>query len=121
MATDPRPSAALLLDREGVSLRQEANRPGDATNAPGHDTEGGSSMPDNLTARNARNAHRTFVDVAPERVGKPYENGKRLTDIFQYRCHCICGWVGPTMATAGEARATGSVHRADKIRDALGV
>jgi hypothetical protein len=45
------PNVALLRGSEGVSLRQEANRPGDATNAPGHDTEAGTSMPDKTTAR----------------------------------------------------------------------
>ena len=69
-------------------------------------------------ARDARREHRTTVDVAPERNGVPYENGARLTDTYQYRDRCMCGWVGPTLATAGEARSTGVAHRGEKIAEA---
>lgn len=70
-----------------------------------------------MSGNAAYRQHRTVVDVAPERNGVPYQDGKRLTDTYQYHGRCMCGWVGPTMATAGEARATASVHRADKIRE----
>lgn len=65
----------------------------------------------------ARNQHRTTTEVAPERNGVPYEDGKKLWETYQYHARCMCGWVGPTLPTAGEARATGCVHRAEKIKD----
>lgn len=69
-------------------------------------------------ARLARREHRTVVDVAPERSGEPYRDGKRLTDTYQYRARCMCGWVGPTLPTTGEAGATGIAHRGEKIAEA---
>lgn len=60
--------------------------------------------------------HRTTVEIAPERVGKPYEDGKRLTDTYQYHARCMCGWIGPTLPTAGEARVSGREHRHERRR-----
>lgn len=55
MSSDTREGATAcaestcVSDAAGVESAQEANRPGDATNVPGHDTEGGSSMPNKST------------------------------------------------------------------------
>jgi hypothetical protein len=57
--------------------------------------------------------HRTTVSVAPER-----QPGKRLTDRFQYRGHCLCGWVGPTLPTWQAAHTSAREHRHEEIDNA---
>lgn len=68
MAIDARTFGADAYTPSGVvEFGQEANRPGDATNAPGHDTEEVTSMPDQLT-RGPRFDSRRFFH---ERTGEP--------------------------------------------------
>lgn len=46
---EPTGNAACVAELGGICSGQEAKRPGDATNAPGHDTEEVTSMPDKRT------------------------------------------------------------------------
>lgn len=51
-------------------------------------------------------AHRTTTSIAPER-----QKGRRLTERYMHRGHCLCGWVGETHPTWALAKEDAALHR----------
>ena len=85
--------------REVVELRQEANRPGDATNAPGHDTGEVTPMPDKSTASDTATYtfrvegveyQRTFLPTALHPFDETYEiDGEHPAEALEKLLHEI--------------------------------
>ena len=87
-------SAASFHGSKGVDFAQKAKRAGDATNAPAHDTEEVTSMPDKTTSDDSHdpvmviaNAEQIVAEVGnnrPERC--PVCGGLNPGDITHARC-----------------------------------
>lgn len=53
-----------------------------------------------------KETHRTTTSIAPER-----QPGRRLTERYMYRGHCLCGWIGETHPTWALAKEDAALHR----------